>query len=306
MLPALNGSLEGYLDSLNRIQSSMNLVQRQVSSGVRVGRASDDPASISQVLEASSKIALTTQSLANMNQLQVELESGDSALQQALKLLDEAGVLASQGASTVAGNPKFPTLAVQVRDLQDRLVALTRTSSNGRFIFSGDLDQEPLYSADRTQAEGVQRLQTAASTRAVLDSAGNTVWLSRTAHEIFDSRDADGTPTEENVFRALNDLAAALESGDPSAVASSMPALKAAQEHLNQHLGLYGLAQTRVTASIDAANRSLLSDKEEMSKLRDTDVAAAAVQLSQLTLQQQAALSAMSKIAQRDLFDFLA
>src|ERR1041384_7186064 len=162
MLPALNGSLEGYLDSLNRIQSSMNLVQRQVSSGVRVGRASDDPASISQVLEASSKIALTTQSLANMNQLQVELESGDSALQQALKLLDEAGVLASQGASTVAGNPKFPTLAVQVRDLQDRLVALTRTSSNGRFIFSGDLDQEPLYSADRTQAEGVQRLQTAA------------------------------------------------------------------------------------------------------------------------------------------------
>ena len=39
MLPLVNGTTEGYLDNLNRIRSAMDTIQRQVSSGVRVGKA---------------------------------------------------------------------------------------------------------------------------------------------------------------------------------------------------------------------------------------------------------------------------
>src|SRR5262249_14430387 len=141
MLSAVNGSNQGYLYSLRRIQSAMDTVERQVSSGVRVGRASDDPSVVPAVLDMVSQVALTNQSLSNMNELQVELQTGDSALQQALKLFDEAGAVASQAAGTApADNAKLSALTAQARDIQQSLVGLSRSSANGRFIFSGDAD----------------------------------------------------------------------------------------------------------------------------------------------------------------------
>src|SRR5689334_13298281 len=126
MLPAVNGSTESYLNSLRRIQSAMDVVERQVSSGLRVGQASDDPAALPAILESVSRIALRKQSLSNMNQLQAELESGDAALQQAVKLLDQATSVASEVAGMTSGDTNWTTLAAQVRDLQARLVELSR------------------------------------------------------------------------------------------------------------------------------------------------------------------------------------
>jgi flagellin-like hook-associated protein FlgL len=64
----------------------------------------------------------------------------------------------------------------------------------------------------------------------------------------------------------------------------------------------------RGDAAEAARNRhqSLVSKQQTLGELRDTDVAAAAVQLSQITLQQQAALSVRAKVSQLSLFDFLA
>src|SRR4051812_16645114 len=125
MLTAVNGVTEGYLNSLGRIQSAMTLVQQQVSSGVRVGHPSDDPSAVPAILESVARIALFNQHLANMNDLRVELEAGDASLQQALKLLDQAGAVASEGVSASTGNPKLVTLAAQARDIQAHLVDLS-------------------------------------------------------------------------------------------------------------------------------------------------------------------------------------
>ena len=90
MLPAVNGPSEQFLTDLDQIQSAMNTVQRQLSSGLRVGQASDDPSAVSSILETQSEIAQNTQAQTNLNQVKTELLTGDSSLQQAVTLVEQA------------------------------------------------------------------------------------------------------------------------------------------------------------------------------------------------------------------------
>src|ERR1035437_2665784 len=90
MLPAVNGPSEQFLTGLDRIQSAMNTVQRQLSSGFRVGLASDDPSAVPSILKTQSEIAQNNQAQTNLNQVKTELLNGDSSLQQAVALVEKA------------------------------------------------------------------------------------------------------------------------------------------------------------------------------------------------------------------------
>ena len=300
MLPAVNGPSEQFLTDLDRIQSAMNTVQRQVSSGLRVGQASDDPSAVPSILKTQSEIARNNQAQTNLNQVKTELQNGDSALQQAVALVEKAITLASQAGSTVDGDTQIANLAAQVQGIQQQLVNLSNTSVGGRYIFSGDSDQQAAYALDSTQTSGVQQLAAAKSTQVVTDANGNPLWTPMTAQDIFDSQSGG------NVFAAVNSLLTALQNNDSSAAAATMDSLKAADDRLNQQLGLIGIAETRVADSTTAAAQSVTTEKQDLSGLRDADTAGDAVQLTQLNTQQQAALSARAKMSQYNLFDFLA
>jgi flagellar hook-associated protein 3 FlgL len=306
MLPAVKGPSEQFLTDLDRIQSAMNTVQRQLSSGLRVGQASDDPSAVPSILNTQSEIAQNNQAQTTLNQVGTELKSGDSSLQQAVALIERAITLASQAGSTVNGNTQIATLAGQVQDIQEQLVGLSNTSVGGRFIFSGDHSQQAAYALDSTQPNGVRQLAPGNSTLAFTDTNGNTLWKPMTAQQIFDARDTGGAAAAGNVFAAVNSLLTALQNNDSSAAGGTMDSLKAADDHLNQQLGLIGIAETRVTDATTAAAKSVTTEQQELSSLRDADTAGDTVELTQLNTQQQAALSARAKMSQYNLFDFLA
>jgi flagellar hook-associated protein 3 FlgL len=302
MLQPLNGHLEGYLNDLDRIQSALDKTQRQISSTVRVGVASDDPGAVPDILRSQSAIAREQQVQANLNQVSAELASGDSALQQAAKFMDQAVTFAAQGANDTTDVTQYQTLLGQVHALRDAMVGVAATTVNGRFIFSGDRDSAPLYVLDASASNGVRLNAVAESTVSITDGAGVEVWHPRTAAEIFDAGSGQGP----SVFAALGALATALEAQDPKASQDALAQLKTAAEHLNQQLGLYGIGETRVAAAISASSRAAVAEKQQLGTVRDTDVPAAAIELSQLGIQQQAALSVGARISQRNLFDFLA
>ena len=300
MLPAVNGPSEQFLTDLDRIQSAMNTVQRQVSSGLRVGLPSDDPSAVPSILKTQSEIARNNQAQTNLNQVKTELQNGDSALQQAVALVEKAITLASQAGSTVDGDTQIANLAAQVQGIQQQLVNLSNTSVGGRYIFSGDSDQQAAYALDSTQPNGVQQLAAAKSTQVITDANGNPLWTPMTAQDIFDSGSGG------NVFAAVNGLLTALQNNDSAAAGASVASLNTADDYLNQQLGLIGIAETRVADSTTAAAKSVTTEQQYLSSLRDADTAGDAVQLTQLNTQQQAALSARAKMSQYNLFDFLA
>ena len=307
MLPPLSGTNQSYLDQLSQMETELNNLQQQITSGIRVQRPSDDPSAVGPILDAQMRIGQLQQSQTNLGQLQTELQTGDGALQQAVQALDSAVSLASQSSSMLTNPAQQANLLQQAQGIQQTLVNISATTAGGRYIFSGDLDQQPLYALDPTQPTGVKQLATATSTRTVTDASGYPLWTARTASDIFDEQNpGGGGPAAGNVFAAINSLVTALQNNYPTAAVASIANLKTANDYLNQQLGYYGIAENRVTETMTAQSSSLTGEQQQLSRLRDTDVASAAVQLSQLQVEQEAALTSKAKIAPLSLFNYLA
>jgi flagellar hook-associated protein 3 FlgL len=306
MLPFLSGPNQQFLSDLQRMNSELTDVTKQLSSGLRVSSVADDPAAVESIMLNQSRIAQLTQTQSNLNNLKPELETGDTVLQQAMQQVESAISIASESTSPLQNPGSLQQLTIQVQGILQNLVNLSAASSGGRYIFSGDLDQQPLYALDPTQPTGVRQLATATNTRGITDANGVQVWLGKTASEVFDARDASNNPLPDNVFAAVNSLLTALTNNDSAAAEASISNLKAADSHLNEELGYYGIGQARVNDTLTSIASSLVGVQTDQSSLRDADMASAAVELQQLTVQQQAALSARAKIGGTNLFDFLA
>jgi flagellar hook-associated protein 3 FlgL len=306
MIPPLKGTTEKYLADLGRIQANMDTAQRQVSSGLRVSSASDDPGALNTILQLQADISANRQVQANFDQMTSELNSADTGLQAAIQMMDRAVALATQAIGPAATAQSRATMADEVGSLQQQMVGISQSIVNGRYIFSGDQDSKPSYVLDATQPNGVRQVASAASTRVIHDVNGTSISVAKTAAEMFDARNPDGTPAASNVFAALGSLLTALNSNDGAGIQSSAAALKSADDHLNLQLAFYGATATRVSQAQDLAKKFLVEQQSELSSTRDADLTAAAIQLSQATTQQQASLTAQAKISKLSLFDFLA
>ncbi len=69
----------------------------------------------------------------NLSRVQAEANAADSALSSAISLVESARTLALQGAGTLSADRQ--TLASQVRGIQEQIVSLANTTTEGRYIF---------------------------------------------------------------------------------------------------------------------------------------------------------------------------
>lgn len=304
MIKGVEGSTERYLVDLARIQETQSRVQRDISSGVRVNRASDAPDSVINILRLRSDLERAGMIDSNMARVKSEVDTAEAAVKVAVELVERARVLAAQAATSTATNRVAN--GIEAEQIHDQLVALTGTTSEGRYVFSGDLESERLYAVDRTQSGGVARLHTATNTRELEDVNGSRFSVSKSAHDLFDARDAGGTPLDHNVFNAVYTLSEALKADDQTAVQAAIPKLVESLDHLNRQLTFYGHAQNRVATTTKSVKEAILARTEELSTAQDTDVAEALIRLQTSGLHLQVALGARAQMPQTTLFDFLA
>jgi flagellar hook-associated protein 3 FlgL len=306
MFPDISGSTQAFLASLDATQLQMQQAQTQVSSGLRVQQASDDPTEIAEILQLQGDISQNQQIQSNLNGVSSELGTADSALQTAVQAVESATSHGTQGATATSTADQRTILAQQVTGILQTLVGIANTSVGGRYIFSGDQDTQPAYQVDATQPEGVKQLVSAPATLVIVDASGTSISVSKTAQEIFDAQDANGKPTAGNVFAAVNSLATALQNDDQAGISQAVISLQSADQYLNDQLAFYGQAETSISTATSVAQQFQTQETSNLSQLRDADVAKVAVQLNQDQVQNQAALSAESTLLQqRDLFSYI-
>lgn len=305
MIPTIDPAAQRFLNDLNRIQQNTDRAQREIGSGLRIAVPSDGPEQIEEILQIHSDIERTTQIAANLGRAKTEIITADTALQSAIGALEKATVLASQGASSTQSPEARVSLSLEVEGLQQQLLSISQTTVEGRYIFSGDQDQAPAYRLNLGAAKGVDQLLTAAATRRILDTAGNSFGISKTAQELFDNLNPDSTPAANNVFAAVNNLRVALLNNDEPGIQSALASLRSSNDYLNSELEFYGVAQNRIAAASDFAASSQLQMKADLSDRQDADLGASILALTQGRSQQEAALAARAKMPQRSLFDFL-
>jgi len=295
-----------FLNALSQLQNRLQLVQRQLSSGLRIERASDAPDRLYDVIHRQSEINHSGQVLKNMARVQATVDAADASLQQAVRVLEDAIVTGSQALNINVDAQSRAALAEEARSQHEELVRLSLTSTEGLFVFGGDEDQQAPYQINTANLNGVDRLTTAPATKLVLDFDGSRFLAGRTAQEIFDHREPDDSLAQDNAFAATHGLRTAIEAGDTAAIEASMAKLHAAHEYLNRQFSFYGSVQNRITHSINQGQQTEVRLRSELSQIRDTDVAAAALQLAQIQTSIEAALRAQASTTPApNLFDYL-
>jgi flagellar hook-associated protein 3 FlgL len=305
MLSSLNASAQIFLTGVNQIQQRISTANQQLTSGLKVSVASDAPDQIDNLLQLRADQAQTSQIGSNLGLEQTNAQAADGALGSAIQLMDSATQLASEGANTTETSTSLQTLAQQVASLQTEMVSLSQTQVQGRYIFSGDLDQSPSYQLDLNGADGVDQLSNAASTRQIQDPSGGTFAAAMTAQQIFASQNADGSDAGGNVFAALNNLRTALLNNDQAGITTAQSQLQQASTQLNTAQSFYGNVENRIqnaTTNVTTYDTQLTT---EIGGIQDADATSAALQLTEATTQLQAAFEAQGKMPTSSLFDYL-
>ena len=225
MISGLNPSNK-FLTSIGEMQQQLQTVETQLSSGYRVNQASDAPQQVEDIFQTRANLGQANQVIQNLTTVQAQVNAGDSALQNAIQVLQQAETYATQGASSTTTVAQQQQLATQVQSLQSQLVALSRTQVGGVYIFSGDQSSSPAYQVDPSSSTGVDQLITTQATQQIADPTGVTFQVAMTAQDLFDNSDSSGNPTPQNAFAALQNLQTALQSGNQNAWCGPCPAVQ--------------------------------------------------------------------------------
>jgi len=305
MISSLDGSSQLFLADLNNVQQHLAKINREITSGLKITQASDAPDQIESLLQLRADEQHNQQIQTNLGVAQTNAQAADDALTSAIQLMDRAVTLAAQGASSTTDTAGRQSLAQEVQSLQAQMVSLSQTTVQGRYIFSGDSGQTEVYAYDPAGTNGVDQLATVSSTLLVEHPAGGSFLAAKTATEIFDLHNSDGTVASGNVFAALNSLETALTADDPTGVANASDAVKAASAHLNSMQAFYGAVESRIQDAQTFAGQYDTQLQTQLSQKQDADVAADALDLSQTQIHMQAAFEMQASMPRKSLFDYL-
>ena len=155
MLSGIHAQDGTFLSNLNAIESRITKNNQQITSGLRVSQAADDPSAVSNILLFHGQIDSLTQTQKNLTLATSDATAADGALQTAANILDKISSLGSEGLSLSSSATSRTVLGQQVQQLQQQLVSIANTSVRGSFIFGGDAPGTQPYTFDLTAVNGV-------------------------------------------------------------------------------------------------------------------------------------------------------
>ena len=233
------------------------------------------------------------------------VSSGESAIQQAIQLLDTATSLASGAAGSTSSAAQRLDSAPQVQSILQQLVSLSQTSVGGNYVFSGDQATQASYSLNLANGNGVNQLIQPGPPGQVTDANAIPFSTGLTAQQIFDNRNSDGSYATDNVFAAVNGLLTGLQNNDVAAIQQAVTSIQSAATHLNNASSFYGGVQNNITAANTAASQMLVTLQQKLSNEQDADATSAALDLTSAQTNQQAAMSAEAALKPQSLFNYL-
>ncbi|MBU0483736.1 MAG: hypothetical protein KKB30_04395 [Proteobacteria bacterium] len=128
---------QNILGNLNRITSSMNDINQQISSGKQMSRPSDDPVNMAGALSLRSSLAEIMQFQENLMYGGNVITASENALVSTKELVMRAKVLALQDVNAPMTAQNRLNAVEEVRNLFEQALSLSNSQVNGKFIFGG-------------------------------------------------------------------------------------------------------------------------------------------------------------------------
>ena len=283
--------------NLTVAQQDLQRLSRQLSSGKRLTRPSDDPVAVGEIISARSDVAAATNRQKTLRRALLLIGPADnalnaisSALRQALDLVLTAGQPGETDAARSA-------IAEMVRGIRERILTEANISVKGEYLFAGKLARQAPF---EDGAGGVTY---------VGDSEGLQLWVAPGRPievtipgdrllNFEDAADDRAVPeVDRDLFALLDDIATAIEAGDTEQVAALGADLERLYGHIIQQRGVLGARTMRIEDALASAQDAELAAREVLSGAEDVDIAGALMELQARQVSYQAALTATARLA---------
>lgn len=283
--------------STNRIATS----QRQLASGRRVDRPSDDPLATHSAMRLRTELAGIGDDQRSISDAKGWLEVSESSLSSITDVAQRARELAIQGANGTMSAADRAKIADEIDQLAETVKSAANASYGGRYVLNGtETDQAPyLAGASDTwqgDAGGTIFRQIGPGVSIAVNVRGNDVLGNGLTAGVSDGK----------LLGTLREVSAHLRSGDLAALRGpDLQNLSRNLEDVTSARGVIGALTNRIEsasarlARVEEATVGLLSAAE------DTDVAKAMIELTTQQSVYQAALRSGQALIQPSLLDFL-
>jgi len=293
---ASDQAVRNFLGDLDTTYRSLSQAQRQVSTGKRVLSPSDDPVGISLALGLRRDQGATEAWGRNIDDSLTWLDTTDRALGQALDVVQRAHELGVQGGNGTLSTDARKLIADEVKTLKSQFVEVGNSSIGGRFIFGGtQTDRQPF---DPTAEAAVAPVNTNLMNREV--AQGQVVSVNITADRL--QQPPAGAP---DFFTVIDNLSAALQANDSTAIGQALTQLDAHQDNLSALRGEEAAKTNRLELTQSRFAAQKIATGDQLSKIEDVDMAQAIMDATMRESVYRSSLAVGAKVIQPSLVDFL-
>lgn len=265
--------------------------QRQVTTGKRLNSPSDDPSGANFLLGARGLKSAAEQFTSNLGVAKQYLSFTASSLDDGHTLLREAYAIAVQANQTTVSQETRNGLALQVEEMQRRLVDIANAQgSGGQFLFSGQKTSTKPFDVS--------------SGNLVFSGDNDEIRVETSAHETL----AVNTPGEQmfrKAYEALQELATNLRSGVTGSTGSDIRSLQDRMTDFRSEWSLAGAKLNRVEEMTRSHERRIDELVKQISDVEDIDLSQAILNYQKAQTAYAAALQVGSQGFQMSLMDFI-
>lgn len=313
MRVASNSYTDLLTGQLNTLTARQYALQNQVSTGLRVQSASDDPAAMQNALNLLSGKSAQTQYSSNIATLQDRSTVIFNALQSLQTISSRVSELATLGSDDTKTQATRDTYASEVNQLINQALQLVNTKdpATGQYLFGGTASGSAPFTA-ATDSGGnitavtyngnsnVNQTEIASGVTLGVDVPGENTSGSGSRGLITDSRSG------ADLFNHLIALRDNLSAGDTAAIAGTDAAnLQKDDDNLLFQISNNGVVQNRLEAAATFATNNSQSLDQMISNQTSADMVQTMVQLTQAQNAYQAALASGVKIMQLSILNYL-
>ena len=270
------------------LASELQDVQKQITTGKRLVRMSDEPWTISQIHQLREETSVQSVFKDSANLATTLLAQAENGLSQSLNVMSRLKELAIQASNDTYSLDDLANMAEEVGNLKDRLLNLANTEFNGRYVFSGTGYDTPPFDSTYTYVGTTTEvsIDVSASARAEVGFDGSDVFQGSV-----------------DVFTAIDSLLTGLNTDDSTLIRGSITDFDDVFNQIANYITRIG-AETNIAEDMyEVATNIELGLTERLSAVEDVDAAEALTRFSMLQNQYQINLQLTTKMRGMSLFE---
>ncbi|HKM86287.1 MAG TPA: flagellar hook-associated protein FlgL [Terriglobales bacterium] len=283
------------LAALNQTQLEAQEAALQISTGKSVNEPSDNPTAAGLLVENNDQATFNSGYLQSISAVQGQLSTADSTLSSVTSALQQAISLGVEGANGTVSASDQAAIVTQLQGIQSQLVSLANTTYQGNYVFGGSITNTAPYVVDDASPSGVHYVGNSDINEVSIGN-GYKLAVNQPGSQLFSAPGND-------VFLAINNLIQALQTN--AGISTAVNAVSAASSYLSAQAVFYGNATDQTQSRTTYLNAAQLQISQQQNTLGGVNLPTAANNLDQANTDTQAALAAISKFSQNNLFEYL-